>query len=93
MPGWDGAKVMRAVQLPLPGRVAGQLVVEVKSPVRTRARAKGVAPVLPMVTVWVVAEVLVTRTGLGKVMVVGVTVRLGLTDCPLPPSWQGETGR
>ena len=45
---------------------------------------KGWAPVLPMVTVCGVLEVLVTRTGVGKLMVVGVTVRLGLTVWPMP---------
>lgn len=84
VPGCEGAKVMRTVQVLLPGRVAGQSVVLVKSPARARASAKGVAPVLPMVIGWVEAEVVVTRTGVGKVMVVGVTLRLGLTDWPLP---------
>ena len=79
-PGCDGAKLRRTVQVELPGRVGRQLVVSVKSPVRARVRAKGFAPVLPMVTVCVEPEVLATRTGVGKVMVAGVTVRLGLTD-------------
>ena len=84
VPGCEGAKVMSAVQVLLPGRVAGQLVVSVKSPVRERLRAKGWAPMLPMVTGWVVAEVLVTRTGVEKVMVAGVTVRLGFAAWPVP---------
>ena len=71
----------------MPGRVAGQLVVSVKSPVRARARAKGWVPVLPMVTVCVVLEMLVTTTAVGKLMVAGVTVRLGLTDWPVPVGW------
>jgi hypothetical protein len=75
---------MRVVQVLLPGRRAGQSVVSVKSPVRERLRAKGWAPMLPMVTGWVVAEVLVTRTGVEKVMVPGLTVRLGLADWPMP---------
>lgn len=87
VPGCEGAKVMRMVQVLLPGRVAGQLVVGVKSPVMTRARSKGWAPVLPMVTVCVVVEVLVTRTGVGNVMVAGVRLRLELTDWPTPMGW------
>jgi hypothetical protein len=87
VPGCEGAKVMRTVQDALPGRVAGQLVVSVKSPVRPRVRVKGCAPELPMVTVWVVVEVLVTTTALGKVMEVGVRVRAGLTDWPVPVGW------
>ena len=47
-------------------------------------RAKGWAPMLPMVTGWVEAEVLVTRTGVEKVMVAGVTVRFGLAAWPVP---------
>ena len=39
---------------------------------------------LPIVMVCVVLEVLVTRTALGKVMVAGVTVRLGLAISPWP---------
>ncbi len=74
----------RTVQVALAGRVAGQLVVSVKSPVTARVRAKGFVPVLPMVTDCVDAEVVATVTGVEKVMVVGVTVRLGLTDCPVP---------
>jgi hypothetical protein len=35
----------------------------------------------------VVLEVLVTRTALGKLMVAGVTVRLGLADWPMPVGW------
>ena len=49
-----------------PGRVAAQLVASVKSPVRARVREKGAAPVLVMVTVWVVAEMPVTTTGVGE---------------------------
>src|SRR5580698_4635791 len=75
VPDCEGAKVMRAVQVLLPGRVAGQLVVSVKSPVRASVRLMGLMPVLPMVTDCVVAEVLVTMTGVRKVMVAGVTVR------------------
>jgi hypothetical protein len=56
----------------------------VKSPLTERLRAKGRVPMLPTVTGWVVDEVLVTRTGVGKVMVAGETVRLGLTDWPMP---------
>jgi hypothetical protein len=37
-----------------------------------------------MVTGCVVEEVLVTRTGLGKVMVAGVTLRLGFAAWPVP---------
>ena len=88
VPGCDGAKVMSAVQVLLPGRIAGQSVVSVKSPVRARVRAKGDAPMLPMAMGWVVAEVLVTRTGVGKVTVAGVTVRLGLAIWPVPV-WRG----
>jgi hypothetical protein len=84
VPGCEGAKVRSTVQVELPARVAGQLVVSVKSPVGARVRAKGWTPMLPMVTGWVVAEVLVTRTGVGKVMEAGVTVRLGLADWPVP---------
>src|SRR5580704_10741424 len=84
VPGCEGAKVIRTVQVLLPGRMAGQSVVSVKSPMRARAREKGCAPLLPMVTGCVVVEVLVTRTGLGKVTVAGVTVRLGLTAWPVP---------
>jgi hypothetical protein len=51
VPGCDGAKVRSAVQVLLPGSRAGQSVVSVKSPVTARLRAKGWAPVLPMVTV------------------------------------------
>src|ERR1700733_4861687 len=40
VPGCDGAKVMSAVQVLLPVRIAGQSVVSVKSPVRARVRAK-----------------------------------------------------
>ena len=87
VPGCDGAKVIRAVQVLLAGRRAGQSVVSVKSPVRASERAKGWAPMLPMVTGWVVAEVLVTRTGVGKVMVAGVRVRLGLAVWPVPVDW------
>ena len=83
MPGCEGAKVKRTEQVALPGRSAGQLVVKVKSPVRPRVRGKGWAPELPIVTVWVVVEVLVTTTALGKVIEVGVRVRLGLTDSPV----------
>ena len=75
------------VQEALPARVAVQSVASVKSPVRVRASGKGTAPMLPMVTVWVVLEVLVTRTALGKLMVAGVTVRLGLADWPIPVGW------
>ena len=71
VPGCEGAKVMRTVQVLLPGRTAGQLVEGMKSPVTTMARLKGCVPVLPMVTVCVVVEVLVTRTGVGKVIVGG----------------------
>ncbi len=70
--------------MPLAGRVAGQSVVSVKSPVRERVRAKEFAPLLPMVTVCVEAELLATRTGVGKVMAAGVMVRLGFTDWPVP---------
>jgi len=84
--------VRMTVQVLLPGRVAGQSVVEVKSPVRARVRANGCAPMLPMVTGWVVVEVLVTRTGVGKVMVAGVTVRLGLADWPMPVGWERVDG-
>jgi hypothetical protein len=76
--------VIRAVQVLLLGRRAGQSVVSVKSPVRASERAKGWAPMFPMVTDWVVAEVLVTRTGVVKLMVAGVTVRLGLGVWPVP---------
>jgi hypothetical protein len=41
---------MRAEQVLLPGRSAGQLVVKVKSPVMPKLREKGCAPELPMVT-------------------------------------------
>src|ERR1700679_1325133 len=41
VPGCDGAKVRRTAQVLLPGRMAGQLVVEVKSPVTASVRAKG----------------------------------------------------
>src|SRR5882757_3171571 len=84
VPGCEGAKVINAVQVLLPGRRAGQSVVLVKSPVRVRLRAKGWAPMLPLVMGCVVAEVLVTRTGVEKVMVAGVTVRLGFADWPMP---------
>ena len=87
VPGCEGAKVMSAVQVLLPGSRSGQSVVSVKSPVRERLRAKGWVPMLPMVTGWVVAEVPVTRTGVGKVMVEGLTVRLGLADWPTPVDW------
>ncbi len=50
VPGCEGAKVMRTVQVVLPGRVAGQSVVKVKSPVRAKVRGKGCVPMLPMVT-------------------------------------------
>src|SRR6202022_3093894 len=68
VPGCEGAKVINAVQVLLPGRGAGRSVVSVKSPVRARERLKGWVPMLPIVTGWVVAEVLVTRTGVEKVM-------------------------
>src|SRR5206468_3794639 len=68
VPGCEGAKVIRAVQVLLPGSRAGQSVVSVKSPVRARLRAKGWVPVLPMVTGWVVAEVRVRRRGGGRGM-------------------------
>ena len=84
VPGCEGAKVMRVVQVLLPGRMAGQLVVSVKSPVMARVRAKGWEPMLPIVTGCVVVEVLLTRTGVGNVMVAGVMVRLGLTIWPMP---------
>ena len=88
VPGWDGAKVMTTEQVELAARVAVQLVVSVKSPARARAKAKVDAPVLPMVTVCVEPEMEVTTTtGLAKVRVVGVTVRLGLTEAPLMPGW------
>ncbi len=87
MPGCDGAKVRTTVQVELAVRVAGQSVASVKSPVRVRASGKGMGPVLPRVTVWVVLEVLVTRTGVGKMMVEGVTVRLGLADWPMAVGW------
>ena len=51
VPGCDGAKLRRTLQVELPGRVGRQLVVSVKSPVRERVRANGDAPVLPTVTV------------------------------------------
>lgn len=41
VPGWEGAKARMTVQVLLPGRVTGQSVVSVKSPVRARVRAKG----------------------------------------------------
>ena len=75
---------MSAAQVLLPGRVAGQLVVSVKSPVMARVRGKGWVPMFAMVTDWVVGEVLVTRTGVGKVIAAGETVRLGLADWPMP---------
>src|ERR1700733_10690587 len=84
VPGCEGAKVISTVQALLPGRVAGQSVESVKSPVRARERLKGCAPMLPMVIVCVVVEVLVTKTGLAKEMVDGVRVRLGLTVWPMP---------
>src|ERR1700680_1839133 len=46
VPGCEGAKVIRAVQVPLPGRRAGQSVVSVKSPGRARVRAQGWASVV-----------------------------------------------
>ena len=88
VPGCEGAKVTRTVHVLLPGRSAGQSVVSVKSPVTERVRLKGDAPMLPIVMGWVVAELLVTRTGVGKVMVAGVTVRLGLAIWPVPV-WRG----
>jgi hypothetical protein len=88
MPGCEGAKVRRTEQVALAGRRVGQLVVKVKSPVMPRVRGNGCAPELPMVTVWVVVEVLVTTTALGKVMEVGLRVRLGLTDWPVPLGWR-----
>src|SRR5580704_12929183 len=41
VPDCDGAKVRRTTQVALAGRLAGQLVVSVKSPVSARVRAKG----------------------------------------------------
>jgi hypothetical protein len=87
VPGCEGAKVRTTVQEALPARVAGQSVASVKSPVRVRAREKATGPVLPMVTVWVLEEVVVTGTELGKVIVAGVRVRLGLADWPTPVGW------
>ena len=84
MPGWEGAKVRMTVQVVVAARVAGQLVVSVKSPVRVRVRGKAVAPVLPRVMVCVVALVVVTTYGVGEVDVAGVTVRLGLAVWPVP---------
>ena len=75
------------VQMTPPERVAGQLVVSVKSPERVRARVKGWVPVLEMVTFCVVAERPATTTASGKLMVVGVTLRLGLVIEPLTPGW------
>ena len=62
--------------------------MSVKFPVRARVRAKGWVPMLPTVMGWVVAEVLVTRTGIGNVTAAGVMVRLGLTIWPMPV-WSG----
>src|SRR5277367_1404233 len=58
VPGCEGAKVRRTVQVLLPGRVAGQSVVSVKSPARARVRAKGCVPMLPIVTGCVVVDAL-----------------------------------
>jgi len=44
-------------------------------------------PVLAMVTFCGALEVEVTRTALGKVMVAGVTLRLGFVVEPLAPGW------
>ena len=77
----------RTLQLELGGRVAAQLVIWVKSPLRTRESEKAAAPVLARVTVWVVAERPVTGTASGKVMDAGVTVRDGLTALPLTLGW------
>jgi hypothetical protein len=87
VPGCEGAKVMTTVQVELPARVAAQSVASVKSPAKVSASGKATAPMLPMVTVCVVLEVLVTRTALGKLMVAGVTVRLGFADWPMPVGW------
>src|SRR5277367_6409882 len=43
VPGCDGAKVMRTVQVELSGRVTEQSVVSVKSPVRVRESGKATA--------------------------------------------------
>ena len=85
VPGCDGAKVRETVQMPPAVRMAGQLVVSVKSPVRVRDRSKGCAPVLAMVTFCGMLEVAVTRMGLGKVMVAGVTLRFGFVVVPVAP--------
>ena len=68
----------------MPASVAVQSVESMKSPVRVSASGKATAPMLAMVTVWVVLEVLVTTTALEKLMVEGVTVRLGFADWPMP---------
>jgi len=75
------------VQVTPPARTEGQLVVSVKSPERAMERVKGWAPVLETVTFCVVAEVPVTTTALGKLRVVGETLRLGLAMEPLMPGW------
>ncbi len=75
VPGCDGAKVRRTVQVLLAGRVAGQLVVSAKSPVRATVRAKGFALLLPMVTICVEVEVRVR-----------VRVWAGLVDVTMPKS-------
>ena len=89
MPGAEGVKVRITEQAP-GVRVAVQLVVEVKSPERATVSGKGWVPVLVMVTVWVVAEAVVTTAALGKLMAAGVTVRLGFADCPVPVGWGSD---
>ena len=89
MPGCDGAKVMKTVQVVLPGRVAGQSVVSVKSPVRVRARAKGCGAGVADGDGLGGGGVLVTRTGVGKVRVVGRDGEVGV-DGLRRCRWAGE---
>src|SRR6266700_3482791 len=87
VPGAEGAKARVTVQMTPPARTEGQLVVSVKSPERLKERVKGWVPVFDTVRFCVMAEVPVTTTALGKLRVVGETLRLGLAMEPLMPGW------
>ena len=88
-PGCDGAKVKTTLQELPPAKVAVQLVVSVKSPVRTSESAKAEAPVFWMVRVWVLLETPVTATAVAKLSDGGGDAEVGV-DAGSVGGWLGE---
>lgn len=71
VPGWLGVKLRLTLQEVEGARLAGQVVVSVKSPFRVRAMGMASVPAFWMATTCGAAEMAVTATGSGKLMAAG----------------------